>query len=223
VLAYAKKAGAEKVYDDVLVPALTYLKRDREGLTDQDEKSILETTQEVIADLGERQAAVPSETAEPTLAPATVLPVAHILGFPARDEADRLALEMLRQLLQPGRWEMEVPSVDMLTAELVSLTGEKEPAAICIGSLAPGGLAHTRYLCKRLRSRFPKVKIIVGRWGLTSNVEQNQEQLREAGASQIATTLLETQQQLCAWLPVLAQEQPAPLVDVSTRKPPKAS
>ena len=70
----------------------------------------------------------------------------------------RLALEMLRQLLDPARWEVEVLSLEMLSAELVALAGEKEPAVVCIGALPPGGLAHTRYLCKRLRARLPEAQ-----------------------------------------------------------------
>jgi hypothetical protein len=114
---------------------------------------------------------------------------------------------MLRQLLDPAVWEMEVLSLEMLSAEQVALAGEKAPAVICIGALPPGGLAHTGYLCKRLRARLPQAKIVVGRWGLNDNVEQNEEQLREAGADQVATTLLETRRHLSTWLPVLAQPE----------------
>ena len=48
------------------------------------------------------------------------------------------------------------------------------------------------------------VRIVVGRWGLKGNVEENQEQLREAGADQVETTLLETRTHLTSWLPVLS-------------------
>ena len=51
---------------------------------------------------------------------------------------------------------------------------------------------------------------MVGRWGLKGNVEQNQEQLREAGADQVETTLLETCTHLHDWLPVLGQEEAKP-------------
>src|SRR4029077_2824884 len=138
---------------------------------------------------------------------ATAPPKVRLLGCPGHDEGDRLALEMLRQLLDPALWEVEVLSLEMLSAELVALAGEKAPAVICIGALPPGGLAHTRYLCKRLRARLPEAKIFVGRWGLKDNVEQNDEQLREAGADQVATTLLETRTHLHAWLPVLTQDE----------------
>jgi hypothetical protein len=97
-------------------------------------------------------------------------------------------------------------SLDMLSAESVARAGEKEPAVVCIAALPPGGLAHTRYLCKRLRVRLPEARIVVGRWGLKDDVEQNLEQLREAGADQVETALLETRTHLSTWLPVLGHE-----------------
>jgi hypothetical protein len=89
---------------------------------------------------------------------------------------------------------------------MVTLAGEKEPTVVCIGAMPPGGLAHTRYLCKRLRARLPDAKIVVGRWGLAGDLEQNQEQLKEAGADQVEMNLLETCKHLNSWLPVLTQQ-----------------
>jgi hypothetical protein len=130
---------------------------------------------------------------------------------------------MFQRLLDPGQWEMEIAGVEMLSAELIALAEETKPALICIGSLPPGGLAHTRYLCKRLRSRLPEAKILVGRWGLKDNVEQNQEQLKEAGADHVETTLLATRTQLCGWLPVLEQDhlEEAPAGAARNRVPSK--
>jgi hypothetical protein len=183
------------------VPALSYSRRDRERdqLTDKDEQFILWASREIVEDLGENRMPTPAEEERE-------LPKARILAIPARDEADRLALEMLQNLLDPHKWEMEVAAVEMLSSELVSLAAEQKPALICIGSLPPGGLAHTRYLCKRLRTRLPKARILVGRWGLKGNLDQNRKQLQEAGADQVGTTLLSTRNQLSAWLPILAQE-----------------
>jgi hypothetical protein len=211
VLAQAKTSPAEQVYDKLLVPALYFVKQDRERdeLTEADEEFILRATREIVEDLGEHLAAAAGKASaqarEGTEAPAP--PRARILGCPGHDEADRLALEMLRQVLDPARWEMEVLSLEMLSAEMVTLAAEKDPAVVCIGALPPGGLAHTRYLCKRLRTRLPQAKIVIGRWGLKGNLEQNQEELREAGADQIETTLLETRDHLNSWLPVLAFEE----------------
>ena len=64
-----------------------------------------------------------------------------------------------------------------------------QPALVCLAATAPGGLAHTRYLCKRLRARFPDLKILVA-VGLATVRESKPEHLIEAGADSIATTLL---------------------------------
>jgi predicted PurR-regulated permease PerM len=203
VLTHAKTLSPEQVYDELLVPALNYTKRDLEhdDLTEADEQFVFQATREIIEDLGERQAAEPAIERTEAPAPRRL----RILGCPGHNEGDRLALEMLRQLLDSAVWEMEILSLEMLSAEQVALAGEKAPAVICIGALPPGGLAHTRYLCKRLRARLPHAKIVVGRWGLKGDVEQNAEQLCEAGADQVATTLLETRTYLSTWLPVLEQ------------------
>jgi hypothetical protein len=111
---------------------------------------------------------------------------------------------MLRQLLDPAKWEVEVLSEEMLIAEQVDQAEAEMAAVVCIGSLPPGGVAHTRYLCKRLRARLPSARVLVGRWGQKGNVEETEDQLRQAGADLVATTLLETQAQLAGWLPVLA-------------------
>ncbi len=206
ILAQAKTSTPEQVYDAVLVPVLNYVKRDRarDDLTEADEQFILGATQEIVEDLGTRLAAAAGPAEAQTEPPP---PRIRVVGCPAHDDSDALALEMLRQLLDPARWDMEVLSTEMLSAELVRAVGEKAPAVLCIGALPPGGLARTRYLCKRLRARLPNAKIVVGRWGLTDGVEQNQEQLLEAGADKVETTLLETQTNLNTWLPVLGHEE----------------
>jgi hypothetical protein len=209
--------------------SLNYLKQDRErhDLTEADEVFILQATREILEDLGERQAvAVAARVASVPAPDGTPTPSSHkvrILGCPGHGAADALALEMLRQLLDPARWEVEVVSLELLSAEMVALAGTMAPAIVCIGALPPGGLAHTRYLCKRLRACLPDARIVVGRWGLKDNIDQNQEPLREAGADQVETTLLETRTHLHAWLPVLDQadgmlckgEQPSATMQVS--------
>jgi predicted PurR-regulated permease PerM len=211
VLRYAKTSPPEQVYDELLVPALIYATRDRERdmLTESEEQFVFQATHEVLEDLGERRStAVLAATNGPSAAEAKAPPVrVRILACPARDDADRLALEMLRQLLNPHEWDVEVTVLETLTAELVAHVTESKSALICIGALPPGGLAHTRYLCKRLRARHPDLKIIVGRWGLKDNVDVNREQLQEVGADLMATTLLETRKQLNDWLPVLLFEE----------------
>src|SRR5262249_46174955 len=149
-----------------------------------DEQFILEATRGIVAELGERivaTAAPQSETGPPVNGEPPGAAKLRVLGCPARDEADELALEMFRQLLDPTRWDIEIASTEMLSSELVARAESERPALVCISSLPPGGLSQTRYLCKRLRAKLPETKILVGRWGLMQGLDQNRDQLREAG------------------------------------------
>jgi hypothetical protein len=116
----------------------------------------------------------------------------QILGCPARDEADALALEMLRHLLDPARYQIEVSGAGMLTAEVVARVGVDRPPLLCIGAVAPGGLSQARHLCKRLRSQYPELKIVVGRWGLHDEKDTDRGHLLAAGADYVETTVLDT-------------------------------
>jgi hypothetical protein len=207
VLEQVKAGDAEQVYDDVLVPALCTAKRDRErdNITPADEAFLHRATREIIEDLGE-QLGVPEKT-NPSESASKVC----VLGCCARDGADELSLEMLKQLLPASKWEMATLPSEVLSSELLERAEKSEPAVVCIASLPPGGLAHTRYLCKRLRARCPDIKIVVGRWGLKGSVDQNRDSLQEAGADWVGTSLVETRNQLNAWLPVFtAKSEPAP-------------
>ena len=209
VLTYAQTESPEQVYDDILIPALTFAKRDqdRDELTDSDEENILRATHEILDDLGEHRQAGPGAVEAAGELPLGREPI-PVFGCPSRDEFDELALEMLRQVLDPKIWRLDVVTADILAAELIARVAAEQPALICLASLPPGGLAHTRYLCKRLRTHFPEVRILVGRWGLRGNVEHNHTQLREAGANEMATTVLETRTQFHALLPVLVTDVP---------------
>jgi hypothetical protein len=131
----------------------------------------------------------------------------RILGCPACDRGDRIALEMLETLLKKDRWQVELTAPDTLTAELLEQVAEKKPPLICIAAIPPGGVAHARYLCKRLRARFPDLRIIVCSWGRRTRRRSNPVRLFGAGAETVTTTLLETRRQLASLFPVIAHAE----------------
>ena len=195
ILNRAKEPSPERLYDELLIPLLNTTRRDYERnlLTRTDRAFIQEATHEFLEDLGGQRHTAMSKFE--SLAER----VAHkcrLIAVPARDDADELALGMLCQVLDPERWEVEVVAVATLTSELMEHVGREGPLLICIGSLPPGGLSHTRYVCKRLRSRFPQIRIVVGRWGLKNNQEENETRLRDAGADYVETTLVDTRNRL---------------------------
>ncbi len=187
------------VYDGVLVPALYYAKQDRrqDRLTEDEAQFIVRATREVVEDLDTRPLQIASPAADAAAVPAdedaaAPWPTALILGCPARDEVDELVLLMFRQLLDPARYAVELTSARMVTSELVALVARTSPALVCIGAVPPGGLAQARDRCKRLRARFPDLKIVVGRWNLKENAEEALAQLRADGADYAGTSLLDT-------------------------------
>jgi hypothetical protein len=199
---HLKTHPQEQLFDGVLIPALNYARRDRElgRLTEDGEQFVFRATREILEDLNSLKPQSSSEVSDSSQ-PATIdenspgiLPKVRILGCPAQDEADELALLMFRQLLDCTKYEIEIMSDAMLTAEVVARIGEKSPAMICIAAVPPGGLAQTRYLCKRLRARFPNLKIAVGRWGIGGSEDSNSIVL--AGADKVGTTMIETREQI---------------------------
>ena len=192
VEAYVNTDGRESVYDTVLLPALYYAKQDHDRglLSEGDAQFVGQATREIL-DVLVHDAPAPSER-DPGDHPGTDTRI-QIVGCPARDEADVLALEMVRHLLDPARYQIEMIGTAMLTAEVVAWVDQHRPPLLCIGAVAPGGLSQTRHLCKRLRSQCPELKIVVGRWGLHDEKDADRQHLLVAGADHVETTVLDTQ------------------------------
>jgi predicted PurR-regulated permease PerM len=198
---HLKTHPREQIFDEVLIPTLNYARRDRElgRLSEDGEQFVFRATREILEELNSLKPESSSEAAD-SAQPATmaenspvVLPKVRILGCSAHDEADELALLMFRQLLDSTGYEVEIMSDAMLSSKVVALIGERSPAVICIAAVPPGGLAQTRYLCKRLRSRFPNLKIAVGRWGIGS---EDSSSILLAGADTVGITMIETRDQV---------------------------
>jgi hypothetical protein len=212
---YLQTHTLTEVYDDLLLPALTSAKRDRakDALTDEDVQFVVQATRAIVEDLGVRRsqaATLPVDPTTPLVGEARVAtsPPVRILGCPARDTVDELALQMFRQLLDPTRLALEIVSPEVLTAEVLSVVEQQGVGLICIAALPPGASAPTRYLCKRLRIRFPELKIVVGRWGFTGNSQEDRTRLVSAGADEVAMTLRDTYSHVMQLMPLLSTLEP---------------
>jgi predicted PurR-regulated permease PerM len=199
---HLKSHPKEQIFDDLLIPALNYVKRDfgSDKMAESEQQFALEATRQIVEDLDGSKLENASPPA-PSAGVATAVgvedpdarPKVRIMGCPVRDEADELSLLMLRQLLDPVRYELEIIADELLAAEIVDQIADKKPALVCLASLPPGGLAQTRYLCKRLRARFPDSKLIVGRWGSRTD---NSNALIDAGADRAGNKIIETRDQI---------------------------
>lgn len=195
---YLARQPVAQVFDEILIPALVLAQRNRNRgeISAEMHQSMIQVTREIVEDIPVQVAAETHDEPEP----ADPIPV---LGCPARDEADELALEMFRRLLDPSKCQLEILSPKTLTAEVLSRVQEESPPLLVIAMLPFRKLAHTRYLCKRLRKQFPGLQILVGCWGMPAQPERTREKLQEAGANEIAFTLGKSRDELAPLLQVL--------------------
>jgi predicted PurR-regulated permease PerM len=193
------RLGLPKLFDDVMIPALNYARRDRErdGLSEEQFEFVVQTSREII-----------DEIVAPT-APLAEGVRGRIVGAPGRDEADELALHMLATVLAPAGVVVDEVSSEHLAAEVLALIESTTPACICVATLPPGGLAQTRYLVKRLHVRFAHACVIVGRWGIARPAEDPGE-LLAVGAARVGTTLAATRDHVLELVPLTsAPPEPA--------------
>ena len=194
-----RELTGDQVYDLLFIPALVYAKRDLEGgrLSEAEADYVVQSTREILEEHALAASLEQSQRDDEVPAATPVdAPRLKILGCPTNDEADEVALEMFQRLLDPKVCELEILSLNRLVSEVVAQVEGDRPSIICIAGLPPGGVAHTRLLCKRLRARFPQLKIVVARWGQRSGVDAMREQILASGADHFGTSLEETATQL---------------------------
>jgi hypothetical protein len=206
---YLQTHTQEALFDHVLVPSLIITRADHERgeLTDLDTHFILEAIEDIIED---RSASIslPHENGK-LVNGAVQSERTLILGCPARNEFEEKSLGMLEHLLASDGCRLEVLSTKVLTSEIVARVRQTSPSLVCIASLPPGGLAQTRYLCKRLRALAKEMKIMVGRWGQKDNVDKVRQRLLEAGADKVTTSVQEAQAYVQSLLPVMKTRTPS--------------
>ena len=194
-----------EVFDSIIIPALSYAKRDSEqnDLATEDLARMVLMVNEIVDDAAEPEAKIaaltPGETPQ--------IEKVRVLVIPAKDASDELAGNMLRSLMDDKIWEVDVSPVAQLTSEVVQRAEALQPAVIVICSLPPGGLAHSRYVCKRIAKQFPEARIVVGRCGPTDDTPDAVNLLTEAGASHISNNLTDTVHHLNTWSAALDSQQ----------------
>lgn len=222
---HAKANGSEKVYDEVLLPALVLARRDRQhaGLSVEDEGFVFQATRWILdhLDAGVVQAAsqeaAPGTGADGPLAAPPEKPAAEspasvlVLGCPAHHAAEELSLSMLARLLETDGCRVEVVSTRALPAEVEIRVARENPALVFVAILPPGGLVQARYLCKRLRKRFADLPIVVGFWGDERHFDKVLVRVRSAGASYLTTSLMQARSQIRALAGLATPAVPPPV------------
>jgi predicted PurR-regulated permease PerM len=195
VEAYLKANSVSALYDSVFIPVVSSTETDhRLELLDDEQRLLIEQSlHDIIEDLGTRPPAeskldaikIADEEAQP-IGPARPL---QVYCLPARADRDELAGAMLIQLLQKQGLVAQSAPANLPVGELLDRVARLDPQAACISVVSPSTVIQARYLCVKLKSRFPGLKIVVGLWGLSHGVTEATKRLRESGANEIVTSL----------------------------------
>jgi len=200
---YRRERGLECVYDEVMIPALAMAEKDRhtEQIDTQRETFIRQAMRDLIEELGDAQktenaAAVHAEVEEKPHSAASAVrpsipkePTVIVLCLPAHDEADEIVALMLAQLLELKGQPAIAASQVSLASEMLELVQEHEAGAVCISALPPAALAHSRYLCKRLHTRFPQLPSVVGLWTSKADPKKSLDRLTCDGRVHLVTSV----------------------------------
>ena len=204
VEAYLQGNSLAALYDSVFIPVIIATETDhRLELLDDEQRVLVEQTlRDIIEDLGtvpqvESKIDANKAVAEDTRSRGSG-PSFHVYCLPARADRDALAGAMLTQLLQQQGVAAQNATGKLAAGELLDLVEKSDVDVACISVVSPSTVIQARYLCVKLRARFPELKIVIGLWGMTQGVTDAARRLRDSGANEVVTTLNDAVLQLSA-------------------------
>jgi predicted PurR-regulated permease PerM len=190
---FLKGKSVVDLYDSVLIPALSMAEQDRhKGAIDATrEEFLFLSVNEMIAEFSEYRLADSSSV--PDSAPAPDVPErpnVRILCLPAHDRADEVTAAMLAQILeQNGFATLSFPVVGSSLNEVLALIEAGRSDVVCISALPPYAFAPARAMCKQIRERFPKLKVVVCVWGFTGDTGKAMTRFERTQPDRLSTSL----------------------------------
>jgi hypothetical protein len=162
--------------------------RHRNELDEATESFIMQSTREFIEEF--------DDAADAEAAPSASRPL-DILCIPARDEADELIALLLSQLLVRSGLHAQSLSVANMS-DIVSAVADTRPDTICISALPPFAINHARALYQKLRSKMPKLDIVICLWHYEGDMQKTVRRLKVTNPQSVQTTLTEVLQYVTA-------------------------
>jgi len=183
----------------VLIPALSMAEQDRhKGAIDAArEEFLFLTINEMIAEFSEYQLADSSSEVDSALVTDAAERLNHrILCLPAHDRADEITAAMLAQLLEQKGFPTLSFSVGPSPNEWLAFMEAGPGDIVCISTLPPYAFAPARAMCKQIRERFPKLKVVVCVWGFSGDIVKAKARFERAQPDRLATSLVEALEQV---------------------------
>lgn len=189
-----RTTNLEQAFDQVVVPMLGQVRSDaRAGKLDD---ATLHRIASDAAEMVDLQRAAPAQPHAPEAATSADARM-RVLAVPARDAIDELGLAMLGKVVDGARIHWLDASSQALASDVLAQLASANADAVVLVSLPPGGLAHLRYLCKRIEAAHPGVPVVVVRPGLYPQDQAEQRQaLLSAGAERVAFSLADADAEL---------------------------
>ena len=190
-----------ELYDSVLIPALSLVEQDRHkgAIETIREEFLFLSINDMITELSEHQPAHDSSQSEDAAAesgPAERLS-ARIICLPANDRADEVTAAMLAQILeQAGHAALSLPIAHASLVEMLALLEIRQDDVICISALPPFAFPPARTMCKLIRERFPKVKLVIGVWGFSGDTEKAKARFERTQPDRLLTSLAQAVEQI---------------------------
>ncbi len=190
---FANQHGLLALHEQVVIPALVLGEQDRHAgaLDERHQRFLFDTTRHIVeyvedrSQQGSRQGTDPQGSVHP---PGSVPRPAPLCIVPAHDEADHVASLVLARMLPAPEFDARVSPFPLLAAEMLEFIAGVGARVACISAMPPGAAAHAGYIAKRLKQRFPDMRVLVALW-TSENTDRARARLREAGVDEIATAL----------------------------------
>ena len=173
-----------ELYDSVLIPALNMAEQDRhKGAIDAArEEFLFLSINEMIVEFSEYQ----------PMPEAGERPDARIFCLPAHDRADEVTAAMLAQILErKGFATVSFPIEGSSPNEWLALIDAGRSDVVCISALPPYAFAPALALCKQIRERFPRIKVVVCVWGFTGDTAKAKARFERAQPDRLSTSIAE--------------------------------
>ena len=172
--------GAEAFYHHVAIPAL------RLASGDHDQVSSVEHRHRIVSGMDR----VVGETLELKPAPASNgRPAVVCLG--GKWEVDTIAARMVAHGLALAGIAAEYRDPDVTNADSMATLDLQGASMVCLSHFSPEPQAQVRYLCRKLRRRWPKLHIILAAWNAPPEL-LDATAYRELGANTVTISYNET-------------------------------
>ena len=194
---YANEMGRGNAFDDVIVPALQWTRRERErkSISPEEEDFIWMTTRNTIKPDPAAQP-IASELGDSSKQSETALDQRlNVFCHPVHHVSEEIALTMLREMIETD-CDVFLSNTNKLPSKVLSQIESARPDVVVLGAVPPGGIPQIKFLCREICSRSPDTITIVAYLAKVDDYDHLLVKLKEEGASYLTTSLGQTKNQI---------------------------